>query len=70
MQSLRATGDLAIANPDISAYVVAPITPPSSLTPLARHSNVDPDGDQIMATAQRTQFTQSLLLFVGIIVAV
>ncbi|OSX62299.1 hypothetical protein POSPLADRAFT_1046659 [Postia placenta MAD-698-R-SB12] len=44
MQSLRATGDLAIANPDISA-------------------NVDPDGDQIMATAQRTQFTQSLLLF-------
>ena len=63
-ESLRKSGDLAIAEPDLSyAYVlvlVLDINYLSLFRPLS-----DADGDQIMLTAaNRTQFTQSLLLFV------
>ncbi|KAI0916514.1 hypothetical protein AcV5_002985 [Taiwanofungus camphoratus] len=48
-ESLRMTGDLAIATPDVTNIAY----------------NVDADGDQIMgdATSHNSQFTQTLLLF-------
>ena len=67
-ESLRNTGDLEIAEPSFAtaAYVTdTDLSPAQCSHSIVFRQIEDRDGDQIMFTAaNRSQFTQSLLLFV------